>query len=355
MRCPSCGFHNLPTQVACGRCGSLLDLAGVSVQPPRAAQAGLLARWSRRLERRLGRRHGRPSARERRSWRDRLLTPWPGVSIVACGLSLLPGLGQRAAGQRARGWWLLGGWTVALVLARRGVGTWPGRLLAATALGVHVLACTLLLEGWLRGRSLGARLLVGLGCWLTLSRGLYLPATGLARKLVSPAELATRVASPLLADGDYLRCHGPWLGRPRPQRGDLVLYRQPELRAGGVVARAGQGLDRILGLAGDRVEIAAGEVRVDGRLLSPEEGPVARLPPHVTVDVSAGAGELVIFPSLQEPLPPAEFWRHQAGSGRHLVVLAESEVLGGVLWRLRPWRRFGPLPAPGHVPLAEEQ
>lgn len=333
MQCWNCGFENLPGLAACGRCASTLSLAAITVEPPRASRWRVVTLLTRQLHplRKL-------AARLPLIARGvRALCP-EYLPLAAVLWSIIPGLGQIRSGQQRFGRWLLGAWLGCLGLTLLSVATpWLG-LCAMMMIMVHVLAIVALFAANLCWEGLLVRALFGLVLFLGLDYALYRPVRQLCGRLIMPAVI-TRVMLPgVLVDGDGFLAAGAWF---RPQifnRGEVVMYRVPQILGDDYIVRAGYGLDRIIGVPGDHVQLKAGELLVNGA--PPAAWPLSTVLPPGEFEVTLGPGEYAIIPSQLHiravpgvPVP--------LGMLYNTVRVRHEDVVGRVLWRLHPLSRFG--------------
>jgi hypothetical protein len=336
MECPNCSFQNTPGMRSCVRCQSRLDLAEVDFEPPRAGGAAALrgARARGRLWRyRAGETLDRLAARLRASVH-------PGINWAALLCSALPGGGQMCSGAQRAGAILLLCWCALLLLGLFSVGTARAWLFAAMALGLHSFAVGLVLARPLAAASLRLRLAVGMLVYVVLAGALYWPALRLAGGLVQVLPVQGVRDTESVARGDVFLCSGRWL-RPELRRGDLVVYRIPAQGAGQVVIQSGQGVDRIIGLSGDRVEFDGERLLVNGEPVPEALQPVGgcgRIP-HLSETVRDGC--VMVFPS-------GLAWRTQGQAEAAVATMMKAasvvrldDVDGRVWWRIRPWSRLG--------------
>jgi hypothetical protein len=105
------------------------------------------------------------------------------------------------------------------------------------------------------------------------------------------------------------------------------------------VVRDGFGLDRIVGVPGDYVELKKGRLLVNGQPPRPEEMPLGRTTELVDFAFRVGRGQYAIVPSR---LDLAIYGKAQAVPIlQQISLVSDDDVLGRVVLRLRPWSRFG--------------
>jgi hypothetical protein len=323
----------------CVRCQSLLDLATVDVVPPRAA-GGALPRALRRGARRGRWRLGERIARIRAALRRRFDASVDWRLLVR---SILPGYGHLRAGRRTPGLALLGTWSGLVVLILLSAGSGWAWLFWLMALGLHCAVLSAVLAPALQGTRLTYRMATGLLIYGILCAGLYLPARWMAGRVVLPFRVHGLRETALVANGDTVLCAGPWLRPDRWERGDLVLYRIRPASAGGIVIREGFGLDRIVGVEGDRIDLAGGVLTVNGTPVPPEIAPIGglqRLPENMWI---VPRRSVLILPSTFAFEGYGNYRAQLPRAASMVATVDEHDVLGQVLWRLRPWSRHGRL------------
>jgi len=341
MECLNCGFENIPGTPTCARCQSVLNLGDVAVVPRRASSLRLVTRvlrgwyWFRtRLPTLPGLLpHWRPLTFEPVAWRALALT------------LVVPGLGHLREGHRRFGWVLLGLWLAFLLAAVVTVaGPWSIWWLMG-AIAVHATALTSLQAANLAFERILVRMLFGALLFLGLQWLVYVPITRLVEHVVVPLQLVNFASGPVLSNNDGILYEGPWVRPATFARGELVVYSIPafgtEGRHGGYFVPEGFGVDRVLGLPGERVQSRDGVLTING---VPAEPPVTPLGgwPFALDDVTLGPYEYAIIPSqLALFVPNAMRGGLPSGVVRHLTVVSQERILGRVLLRVQPWRHAG--------------
>jgi hypothetical protein len=327
----------------CVRCQSRLDFSDVDFLPPRArgVTAVRRVRWRfRSLLSRVAAQWSAMAARARAALH-------PDVNWSVLFWSILPGLGHVRRGRTRTGFAFLAIWSLLLVLAAANTGSSAAWLYAGAAVGFHCFVLSLLLAKALSEQPLGRRLQIGLVIYLVLVAFLYGPALLLSRQLFRLLPLNGVRHTEVIANGDVILYSGRWTTPNDFSPGDLVVYRIPAQGSGGVRIEGGWGLDRIVGLPGDRVSSDGSELRVNGMVQPPERSPVGGLSAMPAFELIVDRGEYAILPSTLN-------WRAQ-GAGhavremtdRMIVAVSrvrQEDLVGKAWWRLRPWDRFGPLP-----------
>lgn len=323
MQCVNCGFENIPGQSTCIRCQSQLNLADVSVRPPRASAR------ARRMALRL-RRLCPPG------WFERVWRRWPAFRTL-WRLSV-PGLWLLHDGRKRWAWYLFGGWVtfllVSVFLAGSAVTDWT--LLGA--IGLHVVSITLWMAPGMSADSLQRRLLMGLLLFVGLRFAVYGPVSNLIGRAVKPLQLAEVREGALIRSGDVLLYAGDWFRSEPLERGDLVVYRIEAQSGRGFYIHDGYGVDRVVGLPGDDVLLLKGALTVNGAEVTARPlGEIVTLPDF---ELHVPEGKVAILPSLFTLTIPrnAEYEPFMAS-----LASVDQKNVGRVWLRYRPWTRFGNL------------
>ena len=121
-----------------------------------------------------------------------------------------------------------------------------------------------------------------------------------------------------------------------------MIYRIDEIQGMGYYIRSGFGIDRVVGVPGDRVQVTGGQLLINESPPHSGEGPLGRLPALDGLDIELGSRDYAIFPTLlrrdffldgQRRLPP--------GLARRLSVAEYERILGRAILRVHPLSRFG--------------
>ncbi len=348
MECPNCSFQNTPGMTTCVRCQSRLDFSDVYFLPPRARGSVKVRHVRRRLGASSFRLRERCSAATQ--WLDDQLHPdvdWPAVLW-----SIVPGLGHLRLGHRTVGLVALAAWLSLLVLAGANIATGRGWLFAILAIGLHCFVVSLLLAPALSQLPVRQRMLIGFVTYLALIATLYGPVTLVSRTCFRLIPIDGVRTTATLANGDIILCSGTWTTPRSFHPGDLVVYEIRGLNSQGVMIEPGLGLDRIVGLPGDRVTSDGHVLTVNGVALPPDRLPIGGLSSLPILDFVVGAGEYAILPSAlnwRAHGPPQNVQRLTDRMIASTSRVREEDLLGRAWWRLRPWGRFGPLPGATHV------
>lgn len=338
MQCSSCTFENLPGAQRCARCGSRLEFDGVAVEPPRAS------------------RHHAATAVRRAAYRLRLHCPdfaklWSGLGILipesidgrALAWSIIPGLGHLKTGRRRWGWVLLPAWLGFLMLMVLSIGTVWTPFMLSGMIAVHTLAVVTLFAANLAFERQFMRAAFGMVVFLAFNFFLYQPGVWFCSRFFVATPIGSSPGGSVVQAGDGLLCEGPWRRPDSFARGEIVLYRLGDLVVDGAIFRAGQGVNRVVGVPSDRVTRKDGILRVNGE--RPEEPftPLGRVPTTGDLDVTLGPREYAIFTTVEQT--GAAWPRTNALASRTVIrrlsIVSYDDILGRVILRLRPWSRFG--------------
>lgn len=344
MQCLSCGFENLPGLTACGRCASPLDLRAVGVQPPRAGRLRIATRTARAavVAHRLGVRLPRGTFVRRLI---RAIVP-ERLDVRALLLTIVPGLGQKYTQRPMLGRAILCAWLGLLALLILSLGTTWQSLCFMLMAAVHTLAFVEVLTANLCWGRPVVRLLFGLLLFGGVFQGLYRPARWAATRFADAVPITTAPRNGLLRAGDGLLVAGPWLRPVAFARGDIVLYELTCTYVNHYYIRDGVGVDRIVGVPGDHIELCDGRLLVNGAPPAPDQAPLFALDGlgEFKLDVVVPRDTYAIVPTLFAAQGNAAQWRQiPEPLQRHLVIVPHRQVTGHVLLRLRPLRRFGSL------------
>lgn len=340
MQCVNCGFENIPGMERCVRCQGVLNFDEVAVAPPRATRFRWRSRWSR-LWNPLRINPAMLWSAIPRWWPatlDLYHIPWESVIW-----SVVPGLGHIRMGKRLTGWLLLAGWLVMIMLAVLTFGLeWFGWLVAG-AVAIHAVAILSFLGTILADQGLFYRFMLGLLLFAALRWLVYGSVGWLSERFYVSVPIGVTMAEGLINEGDVLLCQGPWLHSGGYRRGDLVVHRIPASPyMDGFMVREGTGLDRVVGLPGDHVQITNGQLLVNGQVPPPDELPLkanSGFPKLNGFELRLGSGEYMIFPSWLKMEQP--HYVNLQALVTHLSHVTGTNILGNVVYRIHPWSRFG--------------
>ncbi|MFA6043760.1 MAG: S26 family signal peptidase [Phycisphaerales bacterium] len=358
MQCPNCEFNNIPGQRTCARCTSVLDFGSIDVTPPRAGTTVIPLRFRSRLEIIASHIDYRLANASRRLGASVLND----VSVAPLLRSIVPGWAHRHRGQRRLGWFLTWVWLGLMLVAAALMGGPFGWTAYFAVVGWHGLAINLILNRRLIEMNVLARMGTGLFIWVCLNAFIYLPAGVMLQRLVTPFQADGILSGPLLVDGDLLLTTGPALRPTAYQRGDIVLYRVrgDSLRAGytNINARDGFGVERIIGLPGDHIEVEGATIKVNGAPVSAADLPIRPGFRAFSCNLVLPKGCYFIVPST---LVMQVYHMDQAQTSELLSSASQvrsDDILGRVLIRWRPFRRMAvlgstPSPVPTSAPSLE--
>ncbi|QEH38701.1 hypothetical protein OJF2_73070 [Aquisphaera giovannonii] len=342
MQCPSCRFENMPGLDACGRCGTSLTLAGsaIDVNPPRASRS---ARQMRRLVNRKPVYRAKDAARSVRGGllgaiaADGWFTPPPPGTIRRL---IVPGLAQIHAGNVTWGWLYLGSYAVFLLLGLLRWGSTDGPIFIGLAISAHASS---VVSALMREHAVDRRKLFLFTLFVTTI--LYALLSVVLRGIAAP--LALMADSRPFAAGDVLLVNNWAFAITGPRRGDVVVTRPSvnsrrevtdPMRAGGHrrdYLEDNQVIDRVIGLAGDRVVWEDGRLSINGEPVSWTPLVPDRLPARMEIEVPEHY--LLVLPTMTAAAAQrgssAEFWK-VAG------LIDPGDVEGGVWLRIAPLSRF---------------
>jgi signal peptidase I len=306
MKCPNCGYFNLPGATACGQCRRLLEAASTpgagtaipiaEIYPPRAAKRNAqqkidahspTARRARRFAARDWRRTSEDALNARTEvWNWQLALHW----WIAPLLSLIPGLGQLWQRRFLMSAIFFAATTLFVLL---GIATFFNAASNFFFAGAILVAWSSILDAanhsfppavekariW-RGLRLSflALNIVSLTVW---------GAFWLASSRYTLWTVAGNQGAPVLQSGDGLiveqfRTANPLL---EVERGDIII--------------ADDAIERVLGLPGDRVIFENGVLRVNGKTLASQKMPLNFQPGSRPFDAKVLPGQLLIWQAMQ--------------------------------------------------------
>ena len=340
MQCVSCGFENIPGLQVCGRCQSSLLLGEVDVTPPRASGIRFRARLHRFwyvLRNNISR-----FARVRVNWRPILFQSIPRATLFRM---VIPGLAHLRGGHKMLGWSLLVAWIVLLAGSLLTVGDYSSPLYFSGACIVHTVAVIMVFGENLGYEGLAMRLVFGMAVFFGLWFFGYGTLTWFGGRFYQPIMLDQLATSSVLANGDVIVREGPWRKPESWKRGEIVVYRV-HWNMGGFAnfyyaAVNGFCVDRIVGLPGEHVQTVDGRLFVNGEPLAQEYYPVGGLRSLWAsgMDIHLAGEEYLIIPSTL--WIAANQPQNMAAFIGNFVRVETTDVLGRVVFRLRPYSRFG--------------
>jgi hypothetical protein len=346
MECPNCTFQNMPGVKACLRCSTLLDLSSVDYIPPRgsknpivrslqstgdsvAAGARSLADTFRTVSNAI-----RPTER----FYDSLRVP-----IKHALWALIPGMPHATSaseGRRLFGRVVLGSWLLIVTLALYFYGSGVSAFYYYLAISIHSFSFAMIFSDNLSGKPATERLAVSIASYIVTVCCVYGPLLVVTRGLFQTVQISNmRPGNPMI-DDDVLLYAGNWIRPSSYSRGDIVIARlDPETFRGNFFV-AGMNIDRLIGLPGDRVESKNSTLSVNGIELTQDQLPLGSMLPDF---------DFVVPPGRFFVPPSALLWQvHGQDVAAQMIamyveagLLSADHLRGRVLFRLRPWSRFG--------------
>ena len=268
MQCANCGFQNMPGSPACIRCGTSLNLAtaAIAVYPPRAGMIRKRVRRMFPLGRLLYRARdlirGDELAAGVARARHSLPEMPPRAVLLRCAL---PGLPHFYLRQNIRAYLYLGAFLFCMIPTILFYGSTASAIWLGLAFSVHSTEALDVVTQAFPDADQRARILRSIYCSVCLAVCVYVPAGWAWSHLVQSQRLESNIGQ--FRPGDVI------LTRPlaQPSRGDVVLYdftQETDLRGRGErrlqIIFAGQNVDRVLAIGGDRFECRSGRLWVNG-------------------------------------------------------------------------------------------
>lgn len=342
MQCINCGFENLPGIAECVRCQSNVALDDVEIIPGRASALHLRTRLGRihyGLETRIHR-FGRGILGRLPRWRP-LLPERMGWKSMA--LTLVPGLGHLRGGERRLGWVLITAWMAFLFLGIMTFPTYFSQWCFAGMVAVHATAIGSLFAANLNYERFVIRALFGIFLFMGLQNGPY-GWLGLLRANFAVGLMLGDSMPPEIdfKRGDGILVAGPWLQGRAFSKGDLVLHRISPIvdPANGVRSGEGLGLDRIVGLPGDKITVSPKGLFINGVPVE-ATGDLSRLTANLQEErtYELGESEYAVCPRSIRIIVPMNF-RIGSELPLSLVIRPRETIIGSPLLRIWPWTRF---------------
>jgi signal peptidase I len=199
--------------------------------------------------------------------------------------------------------------------------------------------------------------------WLLIVVELVYPValtTGVREFLFEAFYLPERSMAPNFLAGDRILVNKLASRKEFPERGDVIVFRNPEPEGGRVF------INRVIGVAGDRVVINGNTIEVNGKLLERERVPAESLDAirnqidgHVFYESLSGARYQIMIKgaktnqdnalSMDLVVPPRSVFvmgdnRTRSKDSRHFGSIHVGDVIGYVdylYWPAESWSRFG--------------
>ncbi len=199
--------------------------------------------------------------------------------------------------------------------------------------------------------------------WLLILVEIVYPVSltiGVREYVLEAFYIPTRSMAPSVVAGDRVLVNKLASRKEFPERGDVIVFRNPQPTGGRVFIK------RVIGVAGDHVTIDGDEVKVNGKKLERERVPVESLDAvrgHIDGEVfhelQSGKRHMVMFndkdvdeshfPIRDIVVPPRSVFvmgdnRNKAIDSRKFGPIHVGDVLGYVdyvYWPAESWSRFG--------------
>jgi type IV secretory pathway protease TraF len=248
----------------------------------------------------------------------------------------VPGWPQFYFRRKAAGRILLICYLLLLLSGLAFIGTIPGSILLGLAFACHAASIIDIVTS--ATVALRERVVISAACIAAVGFVVYFPAGRLLSQVVVPRVILRNV--PPFADGDvvlYTPTNSLWSGL---RAGDVVLY---EPRPIAILDRSqhrelhiqGERIDRILAVAGQRIEWNDGRLMVDGNSTS-----LAPLNPQgcrFRFETTVPAGHFLILPSSIDVLVMTPIDSPQLQT---ICLVDEGNILGRVFLRQQPLSRI---------------
>lgn len=341
MQCPNCEFNNIPGQRTCARCTSVLDFGSIDVTPPRAGTTMIPLRFRSRLEIIVSSLDRRLAGVSRRLGGSVLND----ISIAPLLRSIVPGWAHRHRGQRRLGWCLTCVWFLLVLLAAALMGGPFGWTAYFALVGWHGLSINLILNRRLLELNMLSRMAIGLFVWACLNVFVYLPAGSLLQRYITPFQANGILSGPLLEDGDLVLLTGTGTRPSTFRQGDVVVYRIDRFtnQEGHAYAQVGDGwgIDRIVAVPGDHVQVDSSGIRVNDQPLPESAMPIRAGYQPFRCDLTLPENRYFIVPSSLR----SRFYniRQDQIDSMFTVVstVPADRITGRALIRWRPFSRTG--------------
>lgn len=346
MKCARCGLENLEHVNYCVKCGlqlrsvSLPD--GFSAEPPRGhgiRQSLRRVYWSWRRSRQVNLVDG-AWPRKRRSLLEMLDMDsseplWRSLAGMAASF-ILPGAGQFYLGRHRRGTVFIIGAFLGLFFYFMMLRTLnSGGMRGAATLYLILQNCAVF-DAMPRVRldhqgGIFRMVFLVLLIWAAGYAGINYSSDLMLRHHLGGRELLT-LQYPFPRGCCLMRGDTVLLSRqPAYERGNIVMYNYETVMLRNRVALGlgnFQGIDRVIGLPGERVELRGGRLRVNGEELK-TRGELMLLNVRIPdIALTLGKDEYFIFPSLINPA------LHEAAAGRRTALVVPLEQIRGRVMRI---------------------
>ena len=273
MRCQRCKFENIPGQETCIKCGSALEIksAAINIYPPR------MAKWKKPFRdllrsMRKGKVVPQTDIKSRSSAR---LKEFFSDSVSGLLLSIIPGFAHWMQNRFKEIRWYFLAWLVLLLSGLFLYGSPAGFICFGLAIGVH--AAIALQYGIIKDLTNIAEKVVIIILVLIGLTFLYRLIPRLQFLNLDGGYSSLTIPYYNVEAGDYLLTRGGLDENDLLQRGSLVLIRPATLRGHsrmGMMSGNDTVIAEVVGLPGERLQIANEVFIVDGKVLDVEQYPV---------------------------------------------------------------------------------
>lgn len=255
--------------------------------------------------------------------------------------SIVPGLGHIRSQRGTTGKLLLCAWLILLAMALLTVGRGESWLFLSGAIALHTATMLALLRPELVYAGVLRRILLGTTVYIILFCAVYIPVGWFAQRFYVPFTTTGIRSSATIQNGETVLYQGSWLRPHWFHRGDLVMYRLGggPIAGSGYVLQDGFGLDRIVGLPGDRISLSKGTLLVNDLPPDRPDPVLGKIPNSFESTVTLADDEYFIIPSQLNLVVHG-----RVPVGRLLGQLSRvrrDNILGRIVWRVQPWSRFG--------------
>jgi len=334
MQCASCGFENIPGIKQCARCHSVLNLNDIAIVPPRARRFGWGTRW-RRLWNRISSIFS-ISQISWPQWKPASLSyiPWEAVTW-----SIVPGMGHIKYASKRIGWLIFLIWLCLMITAFLAIGLPASWWCLSVAVAVHAAAILSFTRPLVEHNGLFVRMLFSILLFTCLRLFIYYPFEWIGGHFYVPLQVYGLRDGNIIQNNDSIIYEGPWLRPDTFIRGDLVAYRIADMQIHHAYVREGLGLDRVVGIPGDHIQLKNDILLVNGKPAKNDEIPLGNAPLQINYSITLKNGEYAIIPSL---LPLQIKGNVQTNDILTRISRVQDEnILGRIRFRLHPWSRFG--------------
>lgn len=262
--------------------------------------------------------------------------PWLAVALTMC----CPGLGQLYCGRAARGLVMFGSFSLfgplvvglsLIVTSTVSLLLFVACLLAFVGAAIWIAIDAKRIANELRGRDYTLRDYNHFAVYMMLLLTSVPYSIGLAfflrANVMEAFVIPTRSMSPTLIPGDRILTNKLGISTRTFQRGDVIVFRNPENRRQNFVKR-------IVGLPGDTVEIKERELLINGETQHRVLDDAALNPPPKASIQTVPAGSYFVLGDN----------RGLSHDSRNFGFLSHGEITGVVTylyWPSQSWSRFG--------------